>query len=72
MTFQINFRTDWRRTKPKLETGAKIDITVTPKISLKVPTTPTRFKKGAKLPFLSILDNLGERNQFHILSAMIG
>lgn len=49
-----------------MKTGAKIDVTVTPTISVKVPATPKRFENGAKRPSLSILDKIGERNQFKL------
>ena len=48
-----------------MKTGAKIDVTVTPTISVKVPAMPKRFKNGAKRPSLNILDKIGERNQFN-------
>lgn len=49
-----------------MKTGAKIDVTVTPTISVKVPAMPKRFKNGAKRPSLNILDKIGERNQFKL------
>jgi len=54
----ISFGSDWSKPKPKLKTGAKIDITVTPTISVKVPAMPKRFENGAKRPSLSILDKI--------------
>jgi len=54
----ISFGSDWSKPKPKLKTGAKIDLTVTPTISVKVPAMPKRFENGAKRPSLSILDKI--------------
>ena len=49
-----------------MKTGAKIEITVTPTVSVKVPVTPKRFANGAKRSSLNILDKIGERKQFQL------
>ncbi|RMX60497.1 hypothetical protein pdam_00001486, partial [Pocillopora damicornis] len=59
----VTLRKDWSSPDPQLEAGAFVRITVTPKISVKLPASPKSQSKAIKSSFFSFFDDLGEVNQ---------
>lgn len=67
MILQASLDSDWYRRNTNIETGAFVDITVSPKISIKVPVAPKWIGNLMKSSWFSPLKKLGK--PFYIFEA---